>query len=144
MFIISIQTQTNKQMAFVLFQSLQPHFQTHSYAYYVIWSITRSYSNNCYQSLNLPYSIKRTWREISGGATGVFHVTSAYQNNFKRHWSQKWVLQLKQKDKKYIKSQLLAKQHTLCWSPTRNIHQKLRVKIIIQQIVLLKSVFIRV
>ena len=72
MFTISIQTQTNKQMAFVLFQSLQPHFQTHSYAYYVIWSITRSYSNNCYQSLNLPYPIKRFWRENSGGATWVF------------------------------------------------------------------------
>ena len=72
LFYLLLRTQTNNQKAFVLLQSLQPHFQTHIYAYYVIWSITRSYSNNCYQSLNLPYPIKRFWRENSGGATWVF------------------------------------------------------------------------
>jgi hypothetical protein len=76
--------------------------------------------------LNLPYPIKAVLaRELWGRHLSFSMSPSAYQNNSKGIGVKEWVLQLKQKDKKYIKSQLLAKQHTLCWSPTRNIHQKL-------------------
>ena len=105
---------------------------------------TRSYSNNYVQSLNLPYPIKAVLARELWGRHLSFSCHHLHTKTISKGIEVKeWVLQLKQKDKIYIKSQLMAKQHTLCWSPSRNIYQKLRVKSYPTNC-FVKSVFIRV
>ena len=95
-----------------------------TYAYYEIWSQLAVIFINCYH-FSEPASFSRAFlaRNLKGRHLGFFASTSARQSNFYRHRSQKMGAAVKTKGQKYIKSHLLAKQHILCWSPTR-----LRVK----------------